>query len=145
MPKWSRLVMSEKRVVSWPPCWVAVEVKATPTLPFSAPRAHRPAGPVEKGCHLRREPPVADTGPDDDGVVGRQFLDRGDRGRLVELVAALAGHLLRHSFGNALHVDFGPSGARPFGDGISHTLDVAVARVIENEHLGHVRLSIGHG
>ena len=42
MPKCSRLVMMEKSVVSWPPCWVAVEVKAPPTLPFRAPLAHRP-------------------------------------------------------------------------------------------------------
>ena len=34
--------MIEKSVVSLPPCWVADEVKAAPTLPFRAPRAQRP-------------------------------------------------------------------------------------------------------
>ena len=29
-------------VVSWPPCWLAVELKALPTLPISAPAAHNP-------------------------------------------------------------------------------------------------------
>ena len=36
------LVMIENRVVSWPPCWLAVEVKAEPTLPVSTPLPHRP-------------------------------------------------------------------------------------------------------
>lgn len=34
--------MIENSVTSCPPCWVAVEVKAPPTLPLSAPLAHRP-------------------------------------------------------------------------------------------------------
>ena len=42
MPKCSRLVMIENSVVSWPPCCVAVEVNAPPTLPFRAPLAQRP-------------------------------------------------------------------------------------------------------
>src|SRR5882762_321871 len=42
MPKCSRLVMVENRFISWPPCWLAVEVKAEPTLPLSAPFAQRP-------------------------------------------------------------------------------------------------------
>ena len=36
------LVMIENSVVSCPPCWVFVEVKAPPTLPLSAPLAHNP-------------------------------------------------------------------------------------------------------
>jgi hypothetical protein len=36
------LVMIENSVISWPPCCVAVDVKAPPTLPCNAPRAHRP-------------------------------------------------------------------------------------------------------
>ena len=31
--------MMESRVVSWPPCCVAEEVKAPPTFPWRAPRA----------------------------------------------------------------------------------------------------------
>ena len=34
--------MAEKSVVSWPPCWVAVDDMALPTLPVRAPRAHKP-------------------------------------------------------------------------------------------------------
>ena len=34
--------MIENSVVSCPPCWLAVEVKAPPTLPTSAPFAHSP-------------------------------------------------------------------------------------------------------
>jgi hypothetical protein len=37
-----RLVWIAIKVVSWPPCWLAVEVKAEPTFPTSAPEAHRP-------------------------------------------------------------------------------------------------------
>ena len=44
MPWWSRVVWIEMIVVSWPPCWVAVEVKALPTLPTSAPFTQ--SGPV---------------------------------------------------------------------------------------------------
>ena len=29
-------------VLSWPPCWVALDVNTEPTLPMSAPVAHRP-------------------------------------------------------------------------------------------------------
>ena len=29
-------------VVSWPPCWLAVEVNAAPTLPISLPYAQSP-------------------------------------------------------------------------------------------------------
>ena len=32
----------ENSVVSCPPCWVALEVKAPPILPLSAPLAHSP-------------------------------------------------------------------------------------------------------
>ena len=34
--------MIENSVVSCPPCWVAVEVKAPPTLPCRAPFIQRP-------------------------------------------------------------------------------------------------------
>src|SRR5215831_6230356 len=38
----NRLVMMENSVVSWPPCWVAVELKAPPTLPCSRPLSQSP-------------------------------------------------------------------------------------------------------
>ena len=42
IPRCIRLAMIENSVASWPPCWVAVEVNAPPTLPCSAPLFHRP-------------------------------------------------------------------------------------------------------
>ena len=42
MPWCSRVVWKERMVLSWPPCWVAVEVKTLPTLPIKAPLTHRP-------------------------------------------------------------------------------------------------------
>src|SRR3954454_4340857 len=91
-------------------------------------RAARPqaAGAVEEGRHLRREASVAGAGSDHDGVVARQLFDRGDRGRLVELVAALAGHLLGHGFRDTLHRRLSSGGAGAFGDGLGHGLDMAV-------------------
>lgn len=41
-PKCIRLWIIDMIVSSFPPCCVAVELKAPPTLPFSAPVAHRP-------------------------------------------------------------------------------------------------------
>ncbi len=42
MPWWNSTVWKLVRVVSWPPCCEAVEVKTEPTLPTSAPFIHRP-------------------------------------------------------------------------------------------------------
>ena len=42
MPWCSRLVWMPISVVSCPPCWLAVEVNAAPTLPISLPCAHSP-------------------------------------------------------------------------------------------------------
>ena len=38
MPWWSRVWINDISVVSWPPCWVAVEQKTPPGLPTSPPR-----------------------------------------------------------------------------------------------------------
>jgi len=43
--------MVENRRISLPPCWLAVEVKAEPTLPLSAPFAQRP--PARSVAHLQ--------------------------------------------------------------------------------------------
>ena len=65
--------MIENNVISWPPCWVAVEVNAAPTLPISAPFAHNP--PVGPGNPpSARDAPVARAGADDDRVVLEEFL-----------------------------------------------------------------------
>src|ERR1039458_8302469 len=42
MPKCNRFVMIENNVVSWPPCWLAVEGNAPPTLPFNTPPIQSP-------------------------------------------------------------------------------------------------------
>ncbi len=42
MPKWSRLVIIENRVVSCPPCCELLQVNTAPGLPISAPDAHKP-------------------------------------------------------------------------------------------------------
>jgi hypothetical protein len=51
--------MIENRVVSLPPCWVALEVKAPPTLPCNAPPIQRrPACsqklPIAEGMRPKR-------------------------------------------------------------------------------------------
>src|SRR3954454_16822620 len=96
-----------------------------------------PAGLVEEVLHLRRHVAVARAGAEDDGVVVRQLVDRGDGRGLVELEAGLAGDLLGHELGHPLHDRLGAAFPRPFGGGVGHRLDVAVGRVVEHENLGH--------
>jgi hypothetical protein len=73
-------------------------------------RAPRPeaACPVQKGRHLRREASITGAGPDDNRVVARQLFNPCDRRRLVELIVALAGYVLWHSFGHAFDIHLGP-------------------------------------
>ena len=97
--------MIENSVVSWPPCWVAVEVKAPPTLPCSAPLRPEAAGLIEEIRHLRRDAAEARAGADDDGVVMGEVLDLRHRRRLVELVMRRLRDLGRHQFRHALDVD----------------------------------------
>jgi len=61
--------------------------------------------------------------------------------RAASLAAArFLRHLLRHEFRHALDDDVGATLSRAFGHGAGHLLDVAVARIVENENLGHDRL-----
>ena len=78
--------MIENSVVSWPPCWVAVEVKAPPTLPCSAPLSPETAGLIEEVRHLRGHAAEPGASADNDGVVIGELLDFRDRRRLIELV-----------------------------------------------------------
>src|SRR5690606_24644983 len=71
---------------------------------------------VKEAGHLRGHPAEAGTGADDDRVVPGEFLDTGDRGRLVELEPGLAGDLLGHELGNAADVDLGAGFAGALGD-----------------------------
>src|SRR5690606_37521413 len=79
----------------------------------------------------------AGAGADDDRVVPGEFLDPGDRGRLVELEPGLAGDLLGHELGNAADVDLGAGFAGALGDRFGHLFDVPVGGVVQDEDLGH--------
>ena len=76
--------MIENSVVSWPPCWVAVEAKAPPT--FAVQRALGPeaAGLVEEIRHLRRHPAETGAGADNDRVVIGEVFDLRDRCGLID-------------------------------------------------------------
>jgi len=134
------LVMIEKRVVSWPPCWVADEVKAPPTLPWH--RAARPqsASLVEKARHLGGEASEPGTGADDDGIVVWQVVDFGNGCRLVHLVVRFAGDVFRNQLRHPLDVHLGAGLARAFGNRVGHGFDVSVSGIVENQYLGHGRL-----
>lgn len=108
--------MIENSVVSPPPCWVAVEVKAPPTLPCSAPLAQSPPARVEEVRHLRGHTTEAGAGADDDRVVIGEIVDLGDRGGLIDLVIGGLCDLGRHQLRHALDVDGGARLARAFGD-----------------------------
>ncbi|MGY4355869.1 hypothetical protein ACVW0J_002362 [Bradyrhizobium sp. i1.7.7] len=129
--------MIENSVVSWPPCWVALAVKAPPTLPCSAPLAQEPAGLVQEVRHLRGHAAEAGAGADDDRIVIGEVLDLGDGRSLVDLVVRGLGDLGRHQLRHALDVDGGAGLARAFGDGMGHRFDVAIGGIIEDENFGH--------
>ena len=141
MPWCMRVVWIETIVVSWPPCWVAVEVKALPTLPTSAPLHPERPGLVPEIAHLRGHVAEAGRRADDDRVIVAKLVGIGERRVLVELDAGAAADLLGHQLGDALHDDLGALDlARAFGDGRGHRLDMAVARIIENQDPRHVLL-----
>ncbi len=129
--------MIENSVVSCPPCWLAVETNAAPTLPLSAPDAHSPPRLIEERRQLRRDAAEARAGADDDRVVVGEFGDGGDLRLLVELEMVGARDLLGHRLGHATDRDLGAGTARALGDGFGHLLDVAVGRIIENQYLRH--------
>ncbi len=129
--------MIENSVVSLPPCWVALEVKAPPTLPCSAPVAQRPPACSKKLPSAEGHAAEPGRRADDDRVVVRQILDLGDGRRLVELEMRGLGDLLRDDLRDALDVDRRARGPGAFRFGVGQRLDVAVGRIIENKHLGH--------
>src|SRR3546814_15553497 len=57
---------------------------------------------------------------------------------LISLEAGGPYHRLGRGFGDAADVDLGSRGARAFGHRIGHLLDMAIARIIENQHFCHV-------
>src|SRR3546814_6205223 len=58
--------------------------------------------------------------------------------RCISLEAGGPDHRLGRGFGDAADVDLGARGARAFGHRIGHLLDMAIARIIENQHFCHV-------
>src|SRR3546814_3672726 len=56
------------------------------------------AGLVEEVTHLGRHVAETRRRAEDDRVIARQLVDRGDRRLLVELHAGLLGHFARHQF-----------------------------------------------
>ena len=135
--------MKPRMVDSWPPCWVAEEVKTEPTLPTS-PLGPKAAGLVREIAHLRGDRAEAGAGADDDRVIVRQFVDGGDRSRLVDLVIGSLGDVFRNQFRHALDGDLGTGRLRAFGDGIGHGFDMAVSRIIKDENLRHLLSSLKH-
>ena len=133
--------MIENSVVSLPPCWVALEVKAPPTLPMQ--RAGRPerAGLLPESSHGGGHAAEPRRRADDDRVVVGKVLDLGDRRGLVELEMRGLGDLLRHDLGDALDVDRRARGPRAFRFGVGHRLDMAVGRIVENKHLSVMQFS----
>ena len=75
------------------------------------------------------------------GIVVRQLGSGGNRRLLVELEARLPRNVVGHRFRRPLDDGFGSRLAHAFGNGLSHFLDVAVTRIVENENLGHVLYS----
>jgi hypothetical protein len=129
--------MIENSVVSWSPFWVAVEVKAPPTLPCSAPFIQRPPVWSRKFTPLRRRAAKARAGADDDGVVIGQVLDLPDGSKLVEPVLRRFCNIWRYQFWDALDIDGGTRFGRTFGDGIRHGFGTAIGGIIENENFCH--------
>src|SRR4029079_17344659 len=91
-------------------------------------------GLVEEVPHLRSHVAEAGRRAEDDGVIGREVLWRGDRSRLVDLHARAAHDFLGHELGNALERDLHAiDGARSMRHRVSESLNVAIGAVIENE------------
>ena len=116
------------------PFWVAVEVKAPPTLPCSAPFIQRPPVWSRKFTPLRRRATKARAGADDDGVVIGQVLDLPDGSKLVEPVLRRFCNIWRYQFWDALDIDGGTRFGRTFGDGIRHGFGTAIGGIIEDEN-----------
>jgi hypothetical protein len=137
MPKCNRLVTIENSVVSWPPCWVAVEVKGAADLAVQRSPGPQPAGLVEEIRHLRGHAAKARAGAHNDSVVIGEIVDLCDRCSLIELVVRRFRDIRWYQLRHPLDIDGGTGRARAFGDGVRHGLDVSVGGIIENENFCH--------
>src|ERR1035441_2834678 len=127
-------------VVSWPPCWVAVDVKTLPTLPTRAQSEPELPCLVQKVPHLRAH--VAESGwrAEDNGIGFGKLARRGNwnvpKGGTRRLSADLFQRLHGHEFGDLIQADFGAFNfARSFHYRLGHAVDVAVHAVKEHLNL----------
>jgi len=96
------------------------------------------AGLIEEVAHLRRHVAEPGRGAEDDGIVVGQLGRLGDRRRLIEPDAGLARGVLGHQLRDPLDGYVGAADAfGAFRDGVCHRLDMAIARIVENQNLGH--------
>ena len=96
------------------------------------------AGLIEEVAHLRRHVAETRRRADDDRVIIGEFARRGNRCGLVGLQARGGGDIIGDEFGYPLDGDAGAGNlGRAGGDGVGERLHMAIARVIEDEYLGH--------
>ena len=136
-----RLAMMKKSVVSLPPCCVALEVKAPPTLPCSAPPIHKLPACSQKLPMAEGMRPNRVGAPTAIVVVAGEFSDRSRSARLFELEMRRPGDCFGNRLRNAFDIDRYASRARTFGNGVGHRLDVAVARIVRYEQALVIRVS----
>ena len=129
--------MIEKRVVSWPPCWVAVDVKA-PDLAVQRSAHPQPARLIKEVGHLRVQTAEARAGTHNNGVIIGEVFDLGHRGSLVALVVRLACDLLGDQLRHASDVNLCAGSACAFGHRIRHRFDMAVSGIVKHQYLGHL-------
>src|SRR5690606_31511192 len=80
---------------------------------------------------------IAGRHTENDRIVVRQIVDGRDGRGLVELETRLLRDLLRNELRYALDVDLRAGLAGACGNGLGHLLDVAIARIVENQNLAH--------
>src|SRR6266581_367735 len=123
MPWWSSGSIIDTKVVSWPPCRLAVEVKSAAGLPASAPFSHRSEVPSQK-CFIE---------------AARLAVRRAGRrnGRLG-------------AFGDARDARHGAQpGGRAFDfldaarDPLGHLAPRAAMAVVENQDVAHRKGAVG--
>ena len=129
--------MIENSVVSCPPCCVALDVNAPPTLPCNAPRAQSAPAWSRKFaiCDGRSAEPCASA--DDDRVVGGEVVDLGDWRDLIDLEMRFARDILGHQLWHTPDVDVRTAQSRSFGDSVRHRFDMTVGRVVEHQNVRH--------
>src|ERR1700722_10263500 len=139
MPKCISVGINVRIVDSWPPCCVAVEVKAEPTLPTSLPCAHSsPAWSRKLRIWLVTESNRVGE-PKMMASYCRQFVHCRDRRGLVEFEPGLLSDIERNHFGHALDHRFPAADPDALGFRQRHGFDAAIGRIVQNQNLRHLR------